>query len=82
MASVSEIGNTGLNERCPRCAATSASIWAGHVLDTWLACDVCDNWFHTACVGLRPQECDQIEYFHCPDCQITHGPSTCKQQSV
>jgi hypothetical protein len=66
------------NEPCPRCAGRDASIWTGSLLETWLACDICDIWFHAACVGLRAQECDQIEEFHCPDCAVMHGPSICK----
>ncbi|RKP24943.1 hypothetical protein SYNPS1DRAFT_4872, partial [Syncephalis pseudoplumigaleata] len=68
------------NEPCPRCAGRDASIWTGSMLETWLACDICDTWFHAACVGLRAQECDQIEEFHCPDCAATHGPSVYKKE--
>ncbi|KAI9596739.1 hypothetical protein BDF19DRAFT_436610 [Syncephalis fuscata] len=68
------------NEPCPRCAGRDASIWTGSMLETWLACDVCDTWFHAACVGLRAQECDQIEQFHCPNCTVQHGPSIYKKE--
>jgi COMPASS component SPP1 len=33
-----------------------------------IACDRCDEWFHTQCVGIREEEVDLVDQFICPGC--------------
>lgn len=36
-------------------------------IDSWIACDVCDRWYHYSCVGIdQTPEDDAV--FKCPPC--------------
>ena len=43
-----------------------------------IQCDICFSWHHVECVGLRPQQVEQIGKYHCPRCEPMCGPSTIK----
>ncbi|KAM5145313.1 histone lysine demethylase PHF8 isoform 1-T1 [Mantella aurantiaca] len=43
-----------------------------------IECDVCQDWFHGSCVGVEEEKASDIDLYHCPNCQITHGPSVSK----
>ncbi|GAN07809.1 jumonji protein [Mucor ambiguus] len=45
-------------------------------IDKWIACDACQEWFHWHCLKL--DNVDQIETYHCPECVLKHGPTTCE----
>ncbi|XP_071487363.1 histone lysine demethylase PHF8-like [Diadema antillarum] len=45
-----------------------------------IECDVCKDWFHGSCVGIREDQSDDIEEFHCPNCAIVHGPTKLKKR--
>lgn len=45
----------------------------------WVACDVCLQWFHTQCVGLRPGQAELLHSYHCSKCVPEHGPSVEKR---
>ncbi|ESN99531.1 hypothetical protein HELRODRAFT_84338 [Helobdella robusta] len=45
-----------------------------------IECDVCNDWFHGKCVGIKEQSASDIEFYHCPNCQITHGPLILKKK--
>ncbi|KAK9334094.1 hypothetical protein V1520DRAFT_330263 [Lipomyces starkeyi] len=47
----------------------------------WIECSVCQQWFHYACVGLSSKEAKNVDEFHCPNCAMTHGPSTLLRKS-
>jgi hypothetical protein len=34
----------------------------------WIACDICERWFHGKCVRMTPAKADQIKQYKCPDC--------------
>jgi nucleosome-remodeling factor subunit BPTF len=38
----------------------------------YICCDRCGDWFHGTCVGILPQEANNIEEYLCPNC----GPKT------
>uniref|UniRef100_A0A8C1GRR4 Histone lysine demethylase PHF8 n=1 Tax=Cyprinus carpio TaxID=7962 RepID=A0A8C1GRR4_CYPCA len=43
-----------------------------------IECDVCQDWFHGSCVGVEEDKAADIDQYHCPNCQVTHGPSVSK----
>ncbi|CAL9703806.1 unnamed protein product [Knipowitschia caucasica] len=43
-----------------------------------IECDVCKDWFHGSCVGVDEDDAPDIDLYHCPNCEKTHGKSTCK----
>ncbi|KAE8583274.1 hypothetical protein XENTR_v10020473 [Xenopus tropicalis] len=45
-----------------------------------IECDVCQDWFHGSCVGVEEEKASEIDLYHCPNCQITHGPSVMKRR--
>uniref|UniRef100_A0AAZ3RU72 Histone lysine demethylase PHF8 n=1 Tax=Oncorhynchus tshawytscha TaxID=74940 RepID=A0AAZ3RU72_ONCTS len=40
-----------------------------------IECDICQDWFHGSCVGVEEDKAAEIDLYHCPNCQVTHGPS-------
>lgn len=34
-----------------------------------MGCDLCSNWFHGTCVGIREQQAKQYTSFVCDDCK-------------
>ncbi|KAJ1288686.1 hypothetical protein BS78_02G107000 [Paspalum vaginatum] len=34
----------------------------------WIACDICERWFHGKCVRITPARADQIKHYKCPEC--------------
>ncbi|KAM4019165.1 histone lysine demethylase PHF8 [Anomaloglossus baeobatrachus] len=45
-----------------------------------IECDVCQDWFHGSCVGVEEENASEIDLYHCPNCQIAHGPSVMKKR--
>ncbi|KAL3853526.1 hypothetical protein ACJMK2_017061 [Sinanodonta woodiana] len=45
-----------------------------------IACDVCKDWFHGSCVGVKEHQAVDIEIYHCPNCQVQHGPLVLKKK--
>uniref|UniRef100_A0AAY4EHG0 Lysine-specific demethylase PHF2 n=1 Tax=Denticeps clupeoides TaxID=299321 RepID=A0AAY4EHG0_9TELE len=43
-----------------------------------IECDACKDWFHGSCVGVDEDDAPDIDIYHCPNCEKTHGKSTCK----
>uniref|UniRef100_A0A8C9THN2 Lysine-specific demethylase PHF2 n=1 Tax=Scleropages formosus TaxID=113540 RepID=A0A8C9THN2_SCLFO len=41
-----------------------------------IECDACKDWFHGSCVGVDEDEAPDIDIYHCPNCEKTHGKST------
>uniref|UniRef100_G3UDC5 GRC5 n=1 Tax=Loxodonta africana TaxID=9785 RepID=G3UDC5_LOXAF len=37
---------------------------------------------HFSCVGVEEEEAPDIDIYHCPNCEKTHGKSTCAEQGV
>lgn len=49
----------------------------GDVLEALLATShICILYF--SCVGVEEEEAPDIDIYHCPNCEKTHGKSTCK----
>uniref|UniRef100_A0A3Q2ZW74 PHD finger protein 8 n=1 Tax=Kryptolebias marmoratus TaxID=37003 RepID=A0A3Q2ZW74_KRYMA len=40
-----------------------------------IECEICQDWFHGSCVGVEEDKSTEIDVYHCPNCQVTHGPS-------
>lgn len=57
---------------CPVCADSAEEM-------AWIACDVCQQWFHTQCVGLKPGQAELLHSYHCSECVPEHGPSVEKR---
>ncbi|KAJ1271179.1 hypothetical protein BS78_06G109000 [Paspalum vaginatum] len=36
--------------------------------DFWIACDVCEVWYHGDCVRITPAQADNINQYKCPTC--------------
>ncbi|KAG9314398.1 hypothetical protein JVU11DRAFT_5195 [Chiua virens] len=51
---------------------------------TMIACDRCDEWFHTQCVGMPELEIDLVDQFICPPCiqKYPHLRTTWKQRCL
>ena len=47
------------------CAGRGASITS-----LFVQCDGCDQWFHTKCHGISPQQADEMEEYFCQDCAL------------
>ncbi|XP_056589374.1 histone lysine demethylase PHF8 [Triplophysa dalaica] len=45
-----------------------------------IECDVCQDWFHGSCVGVEEDKAAEIDLYHCPNCQVTHGPSVMRKR--
>ncbi|XP_003738948.2 lysine-specific demethylase PHF2, partial [Galendromus occidentalis] len=43
-----------------------------------IQCDVCKDWFHGSCTGVKEHDAGDIIKYHCPNCQLAHGPSKWK----
>uniref|UniRef100_A0AAR2JAV7 Lysine-specific demethylase PHF2 n=1 Tax=Pygocentrus nattereri TaxID=42514 RepID=A0AAR2JAV7_PYGNA len=43
-----------------------------------IECDACKDWFHGSCVGVDEDDAPDIDIYHCPNCEKTHGKSTCE----
>uniref|UniRef100_A0A672Z9X6 PHD finger protein 8 n=1 Tax=Sphaeramia orbicularis TaxID=375764 RepID=A0A672Z9X6_9TELE len=46
-----------------------------------IECDICQDWFHGSCVGVEEDKAAEIDLYHCPNCQVTHGPSVIRDPS-
>uniref|UniRef100_A0A8C7XC25 PHD finger protein 8 n=1 Tax=Oryzias sinensis TaxID=183150 RepID=A0A8C7XC25_9TELE len=45
-----------------------------------IECDICQDWFHGSCVGVEENKAAEIDLYHCPNCQVTHGPSVMRKR--
>ncbi|XP_061545104.1 lysine-specific demethylase phf2 isoform X1 [Phycodurus eques] len=45
-----------------------------------IECDACKDWFHGSCVGVDEDDAPDIDVYHCPNCEKTHGKSTLKRK--
>uniref|UniRef100_A0A667ZIZ9 Histone lysine demethylase PHF8 n=1 Tax=Myripristis murdjan TaxID=586833 RepID=A0A667ZIZ9_9TELE len=45
-----------------------------------IECDICQDWFHGSCVGVEEDKAAEIDLYHCPNCQVTHGPSVMRKR--
>uniref|UniRef100_A0A3P8UG40 PHD finger protein 8 n=1 Tax=Cynoglossus semilaevis TaxID=244447 RepID=A0A3P8UG40_CYNSE len=45
-----------------------------------IECDNCQDWFHGSCVGVEEDKAAEIDLYHCPNCQVTHGPSVMRKR--
>ncbi|XP_069693669.1 lysine-specific demethylase 7B-like isoform X2 [Periplaneta americana] len=46
-----------------------------------IQCDVCKDWFHGSCVGLREYLSYDLDKYHCPRCEPIYGHSLYKPQT-
>ncbi|KAJ2306190.1 JmjC domain-containing histone demethylation protein 1 [Coemansia sp. RSA 2705] len=67
-------------QECPQCVEDAPIDLPAY--ETWLQCDVCEEWYHGICVGISASECERIDKFHCKKCVATHGPSSHKGAEV
>ncbi|XP_057574041.1 histone lysine demethylase PHF8 isoform X3 [Hippopotamus amphibius kiboko] len=47
-----------------------------------IECDMCQDWFHGSCVGVEEDKAADIDLYHCPNCEVLHGPSIMKKRRV
>ncbi|XP_049623161.1 histone lysine demethylase PHF8 [Suncus etruscus] len=47
-----------------------------------IECDTCQDWFHGSCVGVEEEKAADIDLYHCPNCEVLHGPSIMKKRRV
>ncbi|XP_005085969.1 histone lysine demethylase PHF8 isoform X2 [Mesocricetus auratus] len=45
-----------------------------------IECDMCQDWFHGSCVGVEEDKAADIDLYHCPNCEVLHGPSIMKKR--
>uniref|UniRef100_A0A669BIX1 Lysine-specific demethylase PHF2 n=1 Tax=Oreochromis niloticus TaxID=8128 RepID=A0A669BIX1_ORENI len=45
-----------------------------------IECDACKDWFHGSCVDVDEDDAPDIDIYHCPNCEKTHGKSTLKKK--
>ncbi|KAM9704936.1 lysine-specific demethylase 7A [Menidia menidia] len=46
-----------------------------------IECDICKDWFHGSCVQVEEHHAVDIDVYHCPNCDVTNGPSLMKQRN-
>uniref|UniRef100_A0A8C7GCR7 Lysine-specific demethylase 7A n=1 Tax=Oncorhynchus kisutch TaxID=8019 RepID=A0A8C7GCR7_ONCKI len=39
-----------------------------------IECDICKDWFHGSCVQVEEHHAVDIDVYHCPNCDVQHGP--------
>ncbi|KAJ2610175.1 JmjC domain-containing histone demethylation protein 1 [Coemansia sp. RSA 1365] len=61
-------------QECPLCMEDAPVELPAY--ETWLQCDVCEEWYHGVCVGISASESKHIDKFHCKECVGNHGPSS------
>jgi hypothetical protein len=37
----------------------------------WICCDLCEKWFHGACVKITPAKAEHIKQYKCPSCSTS-----------
>lgn len=42
----------------------------------WVQCDVCEKWYHLACVGLSPEKAEAMDSYNCQQCLTGASSST------
>ncbi|MCO5573708.1 hypothetical protein L7F22_027482 [Adiantum nelumboides] len=40
----------------------------------WIACDICEKWYHGKCVKITPARADHIKEYRCPACPSNKRP--------
>ncbi|KAI5617285.1 lysine-specific demethylase 7B isoform X1 [Silurus asotus] len=45
-----------------------------------IECDICKDWFHGSCVRVEEHHAVDIDVYHCPNCEVLHGPSMMKKR--
>ncbi|OCT86077.1 lysine-specific demethylase 7A isoform X2 [Xenopus laevis] len=45
-----------------------------------IECDICKDWFHGSCVKVEEHQAADIDLYHCPNCEVLHGPSQLKKR--
>ncbi|XP_060784350.1 lysine-specific demethylase 7B isoform X2 [Neoarius graeffei] len=45
-----------------------------------IECDICKDWFHGSCVQVEEHHAVDIDVYHCPSCEVPHGPSLMKKR--
>ncbi|KAI7833119.1 hypothetical protein BX661DRAFT_179205 [Kickxella alabastrina] len=61
-------------QECPLCREDAPIELPAY--ETWLQCDVCEEWYHGICVGISSSECGRIDKYHCHKCIEEHGLSS------
>ncbi|KAL4656720.1 lysine-specific demethylase 7B-like isoform X1 [Arapaima gigas] len=46
-----------------------------------IECDICKDWFHGSCVQVEEHQAMDIDVYHCPNCNVLHGPSLMKKRN-
>uniref|UniRef100_A0A8C3AZT4 Lysine-specific demethylase 7A n=1 Tax=Cyclopterus lumpus TaxID=8103 RepID=A0A8C3AZT4_CYCLU len=46
-----------------------------------IECDICKDWFHGSCVQVEEHHAVDIDVYHCPKCDVVHGPSLMKRRN-
>ncbi|XP_076878141.1 lysine-specific demethylase 7B [Brachyhypopomus gauderio] len=46
-----------------------------------IECDICKDWFHGSCVHVEEHHAADIDVYHCPNCEATHGASLMKKRN-
>uniref|UniRef100_A0A8C7QBQ4 Lysine (K)-specific demethylase 7Ab n=1 Tax=Oncorhynchus mykiss TaxID=8022 RepID=A0A8C7QBQ4_ONCMY len=46
-----------------------------------IECDICNDWFHGSCVQVEEHHAVDIDVYHCPKCDVQHGPSLMKKRN-
>ncbi|EHB05093.1 PHD finger protein 8 [Heterocephalus glaber] len=41
---------------------------------------MCQDGFHGSCVGVEEEKAAEIDLYHCPNCEVLHGPSIMKKR--
>ncbi|XP_041694124.2 lysine-specific demethylase 7B-like isoform X2 [Coregonus clupeaformis] len=46
-----------------------------------IECDICKDWFHGSCVQVEEHHAVDIDVYHCPNCDVQHGPCLMKKRN-
>ena len=68
------------NGGCPLCQSNPLEQTTKLTNISWIQCDICEEWFHSNCLGLRINDVNNLHSYHCEKCSKKHGPSVEKRR--
>ena len=69
-------------EVCAECNKLQREIDEDDVTISWICCNACNRWFHSACAGFKNKsEARSVDKFVCKRCEPEHGSTTFVRKS-
>ena len=65
----SEDSSDDSEETCGKCHQRSCPIPGRGKKDDWIGCDICQQWYHGRCVGVKKVSAYNNKEYFCEDCE-------------